>query len=193
MILSDLPLKFRMRVLISRFVGWRHAWSHGTHVRFPTPFGPFGQLHRLVNPDHPYTDCSSFATYVIMCAYPEVAWTEEDYGDMVVYADRLPERPHSSQEALERRGVGSRLHDPEAVPVGTWFAFQGWRQLPTVRRPDIKPSGHMALAEKINEGFIRVWEVTIRTPDGLQQRVTTVSDLRQEFSASLRFTALGPG
>lgn len=185
--LRPLPLLVRLRVLIADLLGWRYP-SRSAAVRFPAAFGPIAGHSSLVDPIGQEIDCSSMTTYLVMRLYPDTPWSMDDYMDMQVFADRLPARPWSPIEAVERRGVGSRVARPEAVAPGTLCLVQMWRSLPPAR-----PSGHAYLAEVLEGGWVRVWESTSRDRIGPRYRSATWDQLRQEGPAGMVVAALGPG
>jgi len=187
MTFRDLPIGIRIRAKLCDVLGYQHPWTHDTHVRFPEAFGPFDVEHKLIDPSHRFIDCSSQTTYVEMSIFPEVAWNEDDYGDMQTFADRLPDRPFCSVEATERRGVGSRVLNPSYLPVGTWGKVQGWRRLGP------SPSGHSMLFEVLEGGLLRIWQSSIKVPDGPGYYVTSAAALKSDYSTAIMFVAFGEG
>lgn len=186
---QQLPLGVRIKSVIAELIGYQHPWAHRTHVRFPRRFGPISG--NLVDPSHKFIDCSSMTTYVVMRVYPEVPWDMQDYEDLQTFADRLPRRPFASIEALERRGVGSRVLDPRTAPSGVWFVIQGWRRLGDALGD--APSGHAMLGESLGGGRVRIWESTIKSPDGPRHYETKFNDLDDDYVAGTMYGALGPG
>lgn len=188
--IDRLPLPARLRYAAADLLGYRYAHASGS-VRFPRPFGPFGADHPLVDPGVRLIDCSSMTTYLVMRAFPWVLWTAQDYGDLQVFADRImedPRRPFAPIEAVEHRGVGSRVRDPEALPVGAICLVQVWRSLP----PDV-PRGHALIAEVVHAG-IRLWHSTDKHSGiGPCTELSTWHALRKQAPAGMMVAALGPG
>lgn len=188
--IDHLPLPARLRYAAADLLGWRYAHTSGA-VRFPRPFGPFGADHPLVDPAGRAIDCSSMSTYLVMRAFPWVAWTDQDYGDLQVFSDRImeePRRPYAPIEAVEHRGVGSRVRDPEVLPVGAICLVQVWRSLP----PDV-PRGHALIAEVMPRG-IHLWHSTDKHGGiGPCTEPSTWDALRKQAPAGMMVAALGPG
>ncbi len=66
--------------------------------------------------------CSNGTEMILRRCMPR--WDAGATGDVVIYADRLPEHPDSPILAMERLALGSRVGDWHP---GQWHLVQGWR------------------------------------------------------------------
>lgn len=131
------------------------------------------------------TNCSTLTTSLLTSVYPDAPWTLQEYGDLQVFADRLPAHPASPIEAVERMGVGRATVDPAP---GCWHLVQGWR---TFDPQTPRYSGHafLVLADGNGDG-VQVLEATSRRGIGPRYRSATWADLRDEYPAGLYIAAL---
>lgn len=177
-----LPLRARVAIVSSLFLGWRYSL---TAPRVPFKLGslPLG----LVTAFGGKTNCSTATAAILMGCFPEAPWTLREYGDLQVFADRLPGLPDSPIRAIERVGIGSRVTAPVANCV---HLVQGWRKIGP-NAADFR--GHAVLVV-VGEDPTRllVLEATSRDSAlGVRWRETTLDDFRAEFPAAIYFGALG--
>jgi len=179
-----LSIRARLAIVSACFLGWRYSMS--------VPRVPFraGSIPRsMVEPAASVTNCSTLTAAVLMACYPEAPWTLREYGDLQVYADRLPSMPNAPILAIERAGIGSRVDAPAANAV---HLVQGWRKMgPTAA--DFR--GHAVIvATDAEPGRLRILEATSKRMNlGPRWRESTLDDFRREFPAALYFGALGAG
>jgi len=169
----DLPLGVRLRLAASCYLGWGYARDY-PHVPFHAPGLP-EKLYSVVDRN---TNCSTFTASLLMAVYPREAWTAEDYGDLQVYADRLPARPDSPCQAVERHGLGTRVAAPV---VGRWHLMQGWRIF------GAKPSGH-GIFVYARSADLLVLEAA--TSPGPRWRPVSLGALAREYPAGLYASVL---
>jgi len=114
-----LPLGVRLRLAASCYLGWGYARDY-PHVAYRSP----GVPESLISAVDRATNCSTLTASLLTACYPRAGWDLDDYGDLQVYADRLPARPDAPCQAAERRGASSRT---TGYLVGRWHLVQGWR------------------------------------------------------------------
>ena len=117
--------------------------------------------------------------------YPDAPWTDREYGDLQVYADRLPAHPGSPIEAVARMGVGISV---TTLARGRWHLVQGWR---TFDPQTPRYSGHAFLVLAAHSGdSITVLEATSLSNEGPRYRSTTLTALRAEYPAGVHLGLL---
>jgi hypothetical protein len=133
-----LPLGLRIRLAAYPFLGWAY--------RYAAPATPYttALTSGLALEGDRTTNCSTLTTTILGAVYPDAAWTSREYGDLQVFADRLPSYPDSPIRAVQRMGVGSPVDDFDA---SGWYLCQGWWSL------GAKPSGHAVLIEARPDGI----------------------------------------
>lgn len=178
-----LPLFARLHIAAAPYVGWRYDLAR-PRVAYPSPAVP----HSLVDPAAGVTNCSTLTASVLTAAYPDADWTPREYGDLQVFADRLPGYPDAPIRALERVGVGSRVDRPTA---STAYLVQLWRQ--TGAKPgDFR--GHAVIVLRYSDGRLRLLEATSREGGlGARWRDVTIDELEAEGRAAIYYGALGLG
>ncbi len=179
-----MPIRARLAIASACFLGWRYSL---TVPRVPFKAGSLPAS--LVVEAASVTNCSTLAAAVLMACYPEAPWTLEEYGDLQVYADRLPSKPDAPILAIERVGIGARVAAPVANAV---HLVQGWRKV-GASAADFR--GHAVIvATDSDPARLRVLEATSRSSNlGARWRSTTLEDFRREFPAAIHFGALGAG
>jgi hypothetical protein len=126
-------------------------------------------------------NCSTLTASILTAAYPDRPWGRQEYGDLQVFADRLPSRPNAPIMAAVRMRVAVAV---DLLPDG-WSLVQGWRRFsPT-------PSGHAVLVLRDGARAL-VLESTSQALLGPRLRETTPEALRSEFSAGLYVGRLLP-
>ena len=122
------------------------------------------------------TNCSTLTTSVLTSIRPDVPWGVQEYGDLQVYADRLPGEPDSPVRAVARMGIGIIA---QGLTAGQWHLVQGWR---TFDPQTPRYSGHafLVLADDTGDGIV-VLEATSRDGIGPRYRATTWPGLVGEY------------
>tara|TARA_R110002126_G_scaffold36707_1_gene111363 strand:+ start:1239 stop:1844 length:606 start_codon:yes stop_codon:yes gene_type:complete len=138
--------------------------------------------------DERVTNCSTLTASLLTSCFPAAPWTLDEYGDLQVFADRLPSRPSAPIEAVTRMGIG---YPVGVLQAGAWHLVQGWRTFD----PDTPHySGHafLVLADREGDGIL-VLEATSRRSIGPRYRRSTLEELRREYSHTLHLAELtGP-
>lgn len=133
------------------------------------------------------TNCSTLTTSILTSVRPDAPWSSREYGDLQVYADRLPDEPDAPVAAVVRMGIGLVVTEPWA---GAWHLVQGWRTFePTVPRY----SGHafLVLADDAGDGIL-VLEASSLV-GGPRYRRTTWAGLVDEYPGGVFVAVLfGP-
>jgi len=140
---------------------------------------------QLADGDNRVTNCSTMTVSLLTSVYPNAPWSQEDYGDLQVYADRLPGQPGSPIDAVERAGVGERV---DVLVPGRWHLVQGWRTFdPSVPRY----SGHAFLVLAGDDGDIdQVLEATSLSNIGPRYKEITFADLLEDYPEGLYLAVL---
>ena len=135
--------------------------------------------------DNRITNCSTMTVSLLTSVYPNAPWSQEDYGDLQVYADRLPGQPGSPIDAVERAGVGERV---DALVPGRWHLVQGWRTFePSIPRY----SGHAFLVLAGDDGDIdQLLEATSLSNIGPRYKEITFAQLQKDYSKGLYMAVL---
>ena len=165
-------LDIRIRLAAAPYmVGWGYSVS-SPRVAFESPGVPSSLVGgaRLTN-------CSTLTASLLTSAFPDHPWTEREYGDLQVFADRLPESPWSPISAAVRMGVAKSTTD---FHPRRWSLVQGWRSL------GANPSGHafLAFADSDSESLL-VLEATSIDGIGPRYKTTTATALRESYPAGL--------
>ena len=127
------------------------------------------------------TNCSTVTTSVVAECHPLVPWSLLDYGDLQVFADRLP-ATDTPNECVERHGLGVRV---DGFQDGHWCLVQGVRRLPSDPRGF---SGHAYLVLREGDSVL-VFEATSIDGIGPRYRRTTAAELHAQYPAALHITA----
>lgn len=131
--------------------------------------------------DNRITNCSTMTASVLTSVFPSAPWNVQDYGDLQVFADRLPASPDSPIRAVERVGVG---HHVLSLVPGRWHLVQGWRSLSP-------PSGHAFLVLSDESGDIdQILEATSIDNIGPRYKKTNLDSLKKQYAAGLHFAVL---
>lgn len=164
-----LPVGTRIRLAAGLYLGWRYPPTKTDKVSlaFDGPGLPTLTGTRYVN-------CSPF-TASILCAVFEAKVDANTYGDLVVFADRLPARPDSPILAVERMGVGTRT-----AALSGWCLVQGWRSLSP-------PSGHAFL---VAPDGLKLESTNADGYVGPRWAPTTLAALRAAYPAALHIARL---
>jgi hypothetical protein len=147
-------------------------------------------IYAYLAPPDRVTNCSTMTVSMLTSVFPNAPWTQEDYGDLQVYADRLPDRPDSPIDAVERAGVGVRV---ELLEPERWHLVQGWR---TFDPSTPKYSGHAFLVLANDTGGIdQVLEATSRTDNsgrkiGPRYRTVSLETLKQDYDEGVYLAVL---
>ncbi len=139
-----------------------------------------------------YTNCSTLTLSLLTEVYPNAPWALKEYGDLQVYADRLPEQPGSPIEAAERMGIAKKVN---VLTPSRWHLIQGWRRFdPPNPNPGRRYSGHafLVLADADGDGILML-EATSREGIGPRYRRTTMRDLMSEYPKGLWMAVLSQG
>ena len=175
---NRLPLTYRLRFAAGLYLGWRY---HRIDVGFA--FASPGVPESLIRP--PFTqhtiNCSTLTASVLTACFPSSPWGSRGYGDLQVFADRLPDNPDSPIQAVEHAGIGSRVADTFAPNM--WHLVQGWRTLDP-------PRGHAFLMRDDGDSLL-VLEAT--TNIGPRWKRTTRKRLHRDYPAALYAAAIGEG
>jgi hypothetical protein len=170
-------LTTRIERAAALLLGWRYPPRPTVPVYPPTT--PPGFPLRAARADHEQAiNCSTMTAWLLYEVY-RGGWEHRDYGDLQVFADRLPAHPDAPILAVERRGVGVRV---DALDQDGWHLVQGWWR----RSP---PGGHALIAE-VRGSAVRVLESTSLGLLGPRWRTTTEAELRSRFAAGIHFARL---
>ena len=180
-----LPLDTRLRIAAGPYLdSWGYDLARA-RVLYDLPDAMRADRVELGPGDSRLTNCSTLTTSLLTSCYPSAPWTVEEYGDLQVFADRLPDRPDAPVQAVVRMGIGRAVQSPT---LGVWHLVQGWRTFdPTGPRY----SGHalLVLGDPNGEG-VQVLEATSRRGIGPRYRRSTWSELRREYGYSLHLAVL---
>jgi hypothetical protein len=133
------------------------------------------------------TNCSTLTTSLLTSVRPDAPWTSREYGDLQVYADRLPDEPDAPIAAVVRMGIGQQV---EALTAGAWHLVQGWR---TFDPQTPRYSGHafLVLADDAGDGILVLEASSLA--GGPRYRRTTWAGLVGEYPAGVFVAVLfGP-
>lgn len=130
-------------------------------------------------------NCSTLTTSLLTAVFPSAPWTVQEYGDLQVFADRLP-ATDSPVQAVQRMQIGAIVN---GFVDGRWHVVQGVRRGPDHNRGF---SGHALLARS-DGARVQVIESTSLSNHGPRYRLTTAAELWNEFPSALHLAALvGP-
>lgn len=167
------PLDTRIRLAAAPYMcGWKYG---GPKVAFESPSVPTS----LVSTTERLTNCSTLTASVLTATYGDRPWTSQEYGDLQVFADRLPANPDSPIDAVVRLGIGDRT---VTYLTGHWHLLQGWRSL----NP---PSGHAMLVFAFPDGRLLVLESSSINGIGPRYKVVTQAELAAAYKHS-RYLAI---
>ena len=167
------PLDVRIRLAAAPYlVGWGYSLS-APRVAFESP----GVPDSLVGGNR-LTNCSTLTASLLTSVYADRPWTGREYGDLQVFADRLPSTPDSPILAGVRMGVASPVDD---FAAGRWHIVQGWRRLGS------SPSGHafLVLAGSDSGSLLVLEASSLEGGIGPRYKTTTATDLREQYAAAL--------
>lgn len=175
-------LDIRIRIAAGPYLsGWGYSIKWGTaRVLYDLPDAMGADRVEWEVGNARLTNCSTLTTSLLTSCYPDAPWTTREYGDLQVYADRLPDRPDAPIDAVERMGIGQRKDKPSP---GKWHLLQGWRSFDP-------PSGHALLALTLTGYDVQVLEATSRRGIGPRYRMTTQAGLALEYGAGLHWAEL---
>jgi hypothetical protein len=153
-------------------VGWGYSLG-SPRVAYPSP----GVPESLVGGER-VTNCSTLTASLVTSVFADRPWTSREYGDLQVFADRLPDSPDAPIRAAVRMDVAI---ETESFVAKRWHIVQGWRSL------GAKPSGHAFLVRAGEDAeSLLVLEATSRGGGiGPRYLSTTASALRKEYGAGL--------
>lgn len=175
-----LPVGVRIRLAASLYLGWRYPPRRTDRVSLAFD-GP--GLPKLTGTR--YVNCSPFTASILCAVYPDRV-DAAAYGDLVVFADRLPTRPDSPILAVERMGVGTRT-----ASLSGWSLCQGWRSLGTEPNAvtDIiqPPSGHAFL---VSPAGLKLESTNADGYVGPRWSPVTLDALRKTYPAALYLARL---
>ena len=163
--MPDAPLLLRLGGLVAAYKGWTYHRTQvgAAHGAGAMPLSVTASRRRQTN-------CSTFLADVVMALYPNAGWTSTDYGDVQVYADRLPDYPASMVRAMVRRGVGREVDGP----MGGVHVVQGWV------RPWV---GHqMIVVDDDPAGRLLVIDANVGRAEAVAMSWTTLDALRERYS-----------
>jgi len=177
-------LDIRIRIAAAPYMGWRYRLTK-PRVAYEIPDDM--RASKLETETDRHTNCSTLTVSLLTSCYPLVPWGLQEYGDLQVFGDRLPDRPGAPVEAAERMGIGQVV---EEFTGRRWHLVQGWRRLGS------RPSGHAFLVlgggplgilpGRAEQYPITVLEASSRENNiGPRYRKTTPADLRDEYPAGL--------
>jgi hypothetical protein len=157
-------------------VGWSYSRNASVIYALPTQMGA-GRIEGLSY----RTACTHLTISILTAVWPGAPWTAREYGDLQVYADRLPFSPDAPVKAIVRMGIGEAVG--EAV-IGHWHLVQGWRRLGDA------PAGHAFLVLDLGRNGVQVLEASSRGNVGPRYRYTSWADLRAQYPAGLHIGVL---
>lgn len=167
-------LDIRIRIAAAMYmVGWAYSLSNPA-VAFRSPGVPDNLVRRSR-----LTNCSTLTASILTAIFGWLPWSLQEYGDLQVFADRLPDHPDAPIRAVERMGVGARVSGPLDR---RWHLVQGWRSL-------TRPSGHAFLVRR-DGATLLVLEASSRNNVGPIYRRTTLSELADAYPAGLFWAVL---
>lgn len=140
---------------------------------------------QLKDGDNRVTNCSTMTTSILTSIYPSAPWNSQDYGDLQVFADRLPNDPDSPINAVERAGVGQRV---QSLVPGQWHLVQGWR---TFDPSTPRYSGHAFLVLADDNGDIdQLLEATSIDNIGPRYKSISFAALQDDYDEGLYLAVL---
>lgn len=183
-------LDIRIRIAAAPYIGWRYSLKE-PHVAYSLPDDM--RASKLETETSRQTNCSTLTVSLLTSCYPLVPWGLQEYGDLQVFGDRLPDHPGAPVNAVERMGIGQAAAE---FSEGRWHLVQGWRRLdPGNTNPKKRYSGHafLVLGERVGRNQllgqqdpITILEASSRENNiGPRYRRTTVAGLRGEYPAGL--------
>lgn len=157
-------------------VGWGYS-SGSPRVAYESP----GVPSSLVLGSR-VTNCSTLTASILTSVFADRPWSGREYGDLQVFADRLPNSPDAPIRAAERMAVATPV---EELVRGRWHLVQGWRSLGS------SPSGHafFALAGDDIENPL-VLEATSIDGEGPRYKQKSMADLRDYYRTAMYFGLL---
>lgn len=180
-------LDIRIRLAAGPYLsGWGYSYA-GPKVLFDLPDAMGADGVELEPGEQQNTNCSTLTASILTSVFPSAGWTLREYGDLQVFADRLPENPDAPVQAVNRLGIGMIV---ENLLPGKWHLVQGWR---TFDPSKSKYSGHAFLVLLEHDGSVLLLEATSRRNEGPRYRRTTIMELEREYGDGLHYAALdGP-
>lgn len=184
-------LDIRLRLAAQPYMdgGWSYSLS-SPKILWAPPAGM--RIDKLVyGAGSKVTNCSTLTCSLITSVRPDVGWTVEDYGDLQVYADRLPDRPDSPIQAVVQQGIAERVDGPVAR---RWCLVQGVRELTVENGALASFSGHAFMVRRDGTTLTVIEATSRKDADGLpigpRYRQTTREDLVQEYKYALYWALL---
>jgi len=166
-------LDVRIRLAAAPYmVGWSYSLS-SPRVAYPSP----GVPSSLVGGSR-VTNCSTLTASLLTSVFADRPWTTREYGDLQVFADRLPSAPDAPIRAALRMGIAEETH---RFLSDRWHLVQGWRRLGS------KPSGHafLVLAGEDPEELLVLEASSLEGGIGPRYKSTTATKLREQYGAAL--------
>jgi hypothetical protein len=129
------------------------------------------------------TNCSTLTASLLTSVFADRPWTSREYGDLQVFADRLPDTPDSPIRAALRMGIAERT---EQFLAKRWHLVQGWRSLGS------RPLGHafLVLAGDEPEDLLVLEASSRENGIGPRYKQSTATALAEEYGAGLYLGAL---
>lgn len=176
-------LDIRFRIAAAPYMqGWSYGLA-GAKVLYDLPDAMYADSVEWEPGDAKITNCSTLTTSLLTSAYPDAPWTSREYGDLQVFADRLPAAPDAPVQAIQRMQIGRPV---SKLTPGWWHLVQGWRSFDP-------PSGHAFLVLAAREGDgVEVLEASSRRNVGPRYRVTTWTSVVAEYAAAVYLAVLSP-
>lgn len=136
----NLPLSARIFTAAAPFLGYRYAFKD-SDVGYPYEAG---RLPKARVGHSTSVNCSTMTTAILMAIYPTSAWQDQDYADIVVYAESLKKHPKGDSPiyAIERHGRGDRV---PKFQINYWHLVQTWNRKTPEGHALAKHGGHAQL------------------------------------------------
>lgn len=192
----SLPLEARVRLLLSELTGWEHPQVAGGRSRVPRDPTLIGHVipEGAIDSRAFRIDCSTMTAFLVLGAFLDAAWDEDSYGDLVIFNDRIPDRPYSPIEAIERAGVGSRVRS--VVGVADSMRLAG-RESPVILLGQFwrsKWEGHAMLVAVHSDATLHLVESTTRGDGGpIIHGPHALDYIERRFPEGYALAALGEG
>ena len=168
------PLAVRIGRLLPAYAGWAYDRAN---VGVVTKHAAIPAVVR--NAPYRATNCSTLTVDLLFALYPDAGWDGKDYGDLQVFADRLPGRPFAPIEAAVRRQVG---YEVDFFITGCWHLCQGWHAKPA-------RTGHAFLVYADSQEELLVLEAQNRE-QVVDTRWTSLGDLRERYRGGIGVAVL---
>lgn len=187
MLWRSLGLRLRIELAAAGYLGYGYNFGD---PKFAYPFPGVGTGRVVTDGKPAVTNCSTMTATLLPQIYPSHKWEAQHYGDLQVFADRLPHRPAAPVEAAIEVGVA---HAVDKFTPGVWFLVQGWHRFDP-DHPDRgkKYAGH-AFFVYAEPDWLTILEASPGGNGGPRWMRKTESQLRDYYGKGLHIAALEEG